>query len=175
MRTILNHQLNKMPPACIHAMANRVQGCVFGAHCKYCDKIFPNKQNLYKHQRHSCPNLITQPYPKFVCFGCHKQVSQTTFYRSGKIPRATSNFGNFFSQPSKQPSNYRNNYRPCQPAIQAEKSFGATFDDFFFLSRERTHQRVIEPSDHISHRTIGPHQPSSHQAVEPSAHRAIEI
>ena len=62
-------------------MANRVQGCVFGAHCRYCDKIFPNKHNLYKHQRHSCPNLITQPYPKFVCLGCHKQVSQTTFYR----------------------------------------------------------------------------------------------
>ena len=88
MRTILEHQLNKIPPDCIHAMANRVQGCVFGYDCGYCDKIFTQKHSLIEHQRHSCPYLNTQPYPKFVCFECHQQVSKSTFYnhRRGGCP-----------------------------------------------------------------------------------------
>ena len=62
-------------------MANRVQGCVFRDRCGYCGNFFSNNQNINKHQRYSCPNLNTQPYPKFFCFGCQKKVSETTFYR----------------------------------------------------------------------------------------------
>ena len=70
-------------------MANRVQGCVFRDHCRYCGNFFSNNQNLNKHQRYSCPNLNTQPYPKFVCFGCQTKLSESAFYkhRSDGCPR----------------------------------------------------------------------------------------
>ena len=48
--------------------------------CVSCGKSFTWRYSLDKHEKHACKNTDTQPYPKFVCPGCNKQVCKKTLY-----------------------------------------------------------------------------------------------